>query len=189
MASKWSVYRAFISFRWSNNKNQVMDSSVNMLISTVSHGWKLWMHFKYSSQKTACVRLTQLFFTWDCNRELHRLKQMTENGISHYCLLDTSGYFLLETTTIVSESQPRMRALSLRFQILPMTPPPSAALEPQGSIWYRAELSSSAAWVSLLSPYLSIHAQEVCVYQAFLSMAIGVITRDGQYFLCSIIKS
>lgn len=57
--------------------------------------------------------------------------------------------------------------------------------EPQSSIWYRAELSSTAARVSLLRPYLSIHAQEVCVYQAFLSMAIEVITRDGQYFLCS----
>lgn len=65
------------------------------------------------------------------------------------------------------------------------TPPTTDALEPQSSIWYRAELSSSPARVSLLSPYLSIHAQEVCVYQAFLSMAIGVITRDGRYFLCS----
>lgn len=45
--------------------------------------------------------------------------------------------------------------------------------EPRCSTWYRAELSSLAAWVSLLSPHLSVHSQEVCVYQAFLSMDIG----------------
>lgn len=93
--------------------------------------------------------------------------------------------FFQRTHPLCLEASRKWESSHCELKSSPWYPPTTDALEPQSSIWYRAELSSSPVRVSLLSPYLSIHAQEVCVYQAFLSMAIGVITRDGRYFLCS----